>query len=142
MDELGVNIVAILVAVIANFFVGFLWYSVLFGKAWATELGFDMSVKPTGAQMARGMIFMVIGQFLLAWVFAHNIAAWSFVPGTKEMGSVGTIMSSTIFTWLGFYIPQDLSGVAWEKHSWKLFAINAGYHFVTLLVASTILVLM
>ena len=77
--------VAILVAVVANFILGFLWYTPLFGKAWAKELGFDMSVKPPASTLVKGMIFMVIGNFFLAYVLAHNIAAWSFVPGIDKM---------------------------------------------------------
>jgi hypothetical protein len=48
-------------------------------------------------------------------------------------------MNSAVFTWLGFYVPTDLSTVAWERKSWKLFWINTGYHFTMLLVASVIL---
>ena len=134
--------VAVLVAVVANFILGFLWYTPLFGNAWAKEMGFDMSVKPPGSVMARGLIFMVIGNFLLAYVFAHNIGAWSFVPGMESMSPAMKVVNSTVFTWLGFFVPGDLSRVAWEKHSWKLFGINTGYHFVMLLIASIILTYM
>ena len=130
---------AVLVAVVANFILGFVWYTPLFGKTWARELGFDMTIKPTGAQLAKGMIFMVIGNFFMAYVFAHNMAAWSFVPGSDQMSPSANIMSAAVFTWLGFYLPSDLSTVAWEKRSWKLFGINTSYHFLTLLVAALIL---
>jgi hypothetical protein len=140
--ELGINYVAILVAVVANFILGFLWYTPLFGKAWARENGFDMSRKPTGGEMAKGMITMVIGNFLMAYVFAHNMAAWTFVPGMDVMPAIATILNSALFTWLGFYLPVDLSAVAWENKSWKLFWINTGYHLAMLLVAATILTLM
>lgn len=142
MEELSINYIAILVAVVANFFLGFVWYTPLFGKAWAKEMGFDTTIKPSGGQMAKGMIFMVIGNFLMAYVFAHNIAAWSFVPGIEELGDIGNIMNSAIFTWLGFYLPVDIGVVTWEQKSWKLFWINTGYHLVMLLVAATILVYM
>ena len=137
-----INMVAILVAVVANFILGYIWYTPLFGKAWAIESKFDTSIKPTGGEMAKGMIFMVIGNFFMAYVFAHNIAAWSYVPGTKEMSPFANIMSATVFTWLGFYLPVDLGAVAWERKSWKLFGINTGYHFMTLLVAAVILTYM
>ena len=137
-----INITAILVAVVANFFLGFIWYTPLFGKAWAKEMGFDTSVKPPTSALVKGMIFMVIGNFFLAYVFAHNIAAWGYVPGVKEMPKMSNVMSSTIFTWLGFYFPVDIGAVAWEKKSWKLFGINTSYHFVMLLVASLILTYM
>jgi Protein of unknown function (DUF1761) len=87
------------------------------------------------------MISMVIGNFLMAYVFAHNIAAWTFVPDMNEMTASGTILHSAIFTWLGFFLPVDLGTVAWENKSWKLFFINTGYHLATLLVAATILTL-
>jgi hypothetical protein len=142
MEELNINITAVLVAAIANFILGFLWYTPLFGKAWAKEIGIDMTRKPTGGEMAKGMTFMVVGNFFMAYVFAHNNAAWSFVPGANEMSTSLTIINAAFFTWLGFYLPVDLSRVAWEKASWKLFGINTGYHFLTLLVAATILTLM
>jgi hypothetical protein len=142
MEEIHVNMMAILVAVVANFILGFVWYTPLFGKAWAKELGFDTSVKPPTSVLVKGMVFMVIGNFLMAWVFAHNMAAWSFVPGANTMSPMATIMSSSIFTWLGFYVPVDLSSVAWEMRSWKLFFINTGYHLMMLLVAATILTYM
>lgn len=142
MEELGINITAIIVATIANFILGFLWYTPLFGKAWAKEMGFDMSVKPPASALAKGMIFMVIGNFLMAYVFAHNTAAWSFVPGAKDMTPMEKVMDAAIFTWLGFYFPVDLGAVAWEQKSWKLFGINTGYHFAMVLVAAIILVYM
>ena len=142
MEEMHINFVAILVAVVANFILGFLWYTPLFGKAWAKEMGFDTTVKPTSGQMAKGMIIMVIGNFFLAFVFAHNIAAWSYVPGMSEMSQLTSIMNAAGFTWLGFYLPVDLGAIAWENKSWKLFAINTGYHFAMVLVAAVILTVM
>ena len=92
--------------------------------------------------MAKGMVFMVVGNFLMAYVFAHNMVAWSFVPGMDQMPKVGSVMNSAIFTWLGFYLPVDIGIVTWEKRSWKLFGINTGYHLAMLLVAATILAYM
>jgi len=142
MEEMHINLVAVLVATVANFILGFVWYTPLFGKAWAKEMGFDTNFKPAKGEIARGMIFMVIGNFLMAYVFAHNNAAWSYVPGVKEMSPITTIMNATLFTWLGFYMPVDLSAVAWERKSWKLFGINTVYHFLMLFVAAAILVYM
>lgn len=142
MEQMNINFVAILIATVANFILGFIWYTPLFGKAWAKEMGFDLNIKPTGSQMAMGMAIMVVGNFLMAMVFASNHAAWDFVPGMSEMSVSGKIMNAVGFTWLGFYLPVDLGAVAWEKKSWKLFAINTGYHFAMLLVAAIILEMM
>lgn len=140
--EMHINMVAVLVAVVANFFLGFLWYSPLFGKAWAKEMGFDLSVKPPASVMIKGMVIMVIGNFFMAYVFAHNNMAWSFVPGAKDYSAMDTILSSSIFTWLGFYLPVDLNRIAWERASWKLFFINTVYHYLAVLVAAIVLTYM
>src|SRR4051812_33404386 len=102
---------AIFVAVIVNFFLGFLWYTPLFGKIWGREMGFDMNKKPDPKVLIKGMVFMVIGNFFFAWVFAHNIAAWTFVPGANAMGPVPSALSAAIFTWLGFYFPGHLGAI-------------------------------
>jgi hypothetical protein len=139
---LTVNYLAIVVATIANFFFGFLWYTPLFGKTWAKELGIVVTGKPPAGALAKGMILNVIGNFLMAYVFAHNNAAWSFVPGMDQMSAGSTILTSAIFTWLGFYVPTDLNTVAWENRSWKFFAINTSYHLGMVLIAAAILTLM
>lgn len=143
MPDIQINFVAILIVVVANFFFGFLWYTPLFGNAWAKEMGFNMDEKPPAGAMIKGMVIMVIGQFLMAWVFAHNIAAWNPVTWGLEHSEVpgwSNALMAAIFTWLGFFVPQDLSVIAWENKSWKLFFINTGYHFFTLLIAAMILV--
>ena len=139
MEELPISMTGILVTVVVTFVFGFLWYSVFFGKAWATEMKFDMTVKPPASTMIKGMAFMVIGNFFMAFVFANNNAAWSFVPGMDKMGMAESVMNAAGFTWLGFFLPGDLSRVAWERHSWKLFGINTVYHLLNLVLAAVIL---
>ena len=137
--ELKINMMAILVTVVVNFIIGFIWYTPLFGKIWGKEMDFDPNMKPDNKVMFKGMAFMVIGNFLFAWVFAHNIAAWMFVPGMKEMSTISNASMSAVFTWLGFYFPGHLSATVWENKSWKLFFINTGYSLVTLFAAALIL---
>ena len=138
METININFIAIIVAVVANFIFGFVWYTPLFGKAWAKEMGFDPNEKPKSSEMTKGVVFMLIGNFFLAWVLAHNIAAWDHVP--SDMTANANAISAAIFTWLGFFFPVDLGSVAWEKKSWKLFGINTSYHFLSLLVVAMILV--
>ena len=88
------------------------------------------------------MLFMVIGNFLFAYVLAHNIAAWSYVPGIEEMGLMPNVLNTAFFTWLGFYLPGELGATVWEKKSWKLFGINTSYHLVSLLVVAGTIIYM
>ena len=136
---MGINMTAILVAVVVNFVLGFIWYTPLFGKIWGREMGYDPNEKPDQSVMLKGMAFMVVGNFFFAYVLAHNMAAWEYVPGIEEMSTMTSVLNAAIFTWLGFYLPGDLGATVWEKKSWKLFGIDTGYHLVSLLVVAAIL---
>jgi len=59
--EIPINYLAVGLAVIANFVLGWLWYTPLFGKAWAKEMKFDTSETPKVGVMLRGMALMIIG---------------------------------------------------------------------------------
>ena len=145
MPIIEINWLAILIAVVANFFLGFIWYTPLFGKAWAKEMGFDMTQKPPASAMIKGMVIMVIGNFLLAYVFAHNIAVWDPVTWGQAPSPASPAAfagTAAFFTWLGFFLPLDLNSIAWEQKSWKLFFINTGYHLLNLVVVALILVMM
>ena len=137
--EFKINIAAVLVAVAVNFVLGFIWYTRLFMKAWTKEMGYDPSMRPDKKTMMKGMAFMIIGNFLFAWVLAWTMAGWQFIPNAKEMGPLVNGINSAIFLWLGFFVPVHLSAIVWEKKTWKLFAINGGYHLASLLAAALIL---
>lgn len=142
MPTIHINFIAILIAVVANFILGFIWYTPLFGKVWGKEMGFDMTRKPPASALIKGMIFMIIGNFLMAWVFAHNMAVWNPVTWGLPPSEVSPAQNATaaaIFTWLGFFFPTDLGTVAWESKSWKLFFINTGYHLASLFLVAMIL---
>ena len=68
MEPIKINIIAILIAVVVNFILGWLWYTPLFGKLWGREMGYDMNEKPASSELMKGMVFMIIGNFLFAWV--------------------------------------------------------------------------
>ncbi len=139
--EIHVNYLAILAAIVANMVLSFLWYGPLFGKAWAKQVGLPMDQKPAPSVMVRAMILMVVGSFLTAYVLAHSAEVWR--PSTWKAGPDEANWTyghaAGFFTWVGFYVPQLLNSVAWEMKSWKLFGINAGYHFVALQAMGMIL---
>jgi len=135
------NWLAIGAAVVSNIVIGLLWYGPLLGKAWMRETGVSPDHKPDPAAIKRSMLLMMVGAFLTAWVLAHTVAIWrpsTWNAGTDAANAVYGL-SSAFFTWIGFFVPVLLAGVAWENKSWKLFGINAGYHLVALLAAAMIL---
>ncbi len=136
---LHINIVAVIVAVVINFIFGFIWYTALFSKAWTKEMGYDPNIRPDKKAMLKGMVLMIIGNFLFAWVLAFYLKGWQYIPGAKEMSPLLIGINSAISVWIGFFVPVHLSRVVWEKHSWKLFFINSGYHLFATGIAALIL---
>ena len=142
--KLLINYGAIAVAALAYFFIGWLWYSMfLFGKAWAKELKLPADFKPTPAAMVKSMLLMLAGCFLTSYVLTHAIQVWRpsvwGVTGVEDGPSYLYGIMAAGFTWVGYYLPLHLNGVAFEQKSWKLFGINAGYHFVALQAVGQIL---
>lgn len=144
MPNIQPNFLAIIIATIAGFMLSYVWYSVLFAKAWKQEMGFTNEPEPTGSKLAKALIMTITGVFFIVFVFSNNMQVW--MPSTwgldqPNMPIAEQVISATLFTWLGFFVPVQLNSVAWAKHSWKLFAINSGFYFVLLLIISLILLL-
>lgn len=132
---------AIGAAVASNIVIGFLWYGPILGNAWMKEMGIAPDFKPDVALLKRSMLLMIISALLTAIVLACGIEMMR--PSTWKAGTDAPNAAygfyAALFTWIGFYVPMLLGGVAWESRSWKWFGINAGYHFAALLAAGMIL---
>lgn len=134
---------AIGIATFAFFFIGMIWHTFLFGNAWAKEMGFSRDMEVPKGHLIRSLFLNLLGNFFLVYVLAHNTAAWdahSWGHDTNFVEPAQAAVMSALFTWLGFFVPQDLGVVSWQMKSWKLFFINTGYHLVSLLAVSFILV--
>lgn len=137
-----VNWLAIVVAAVAAFAIGFVWHGPLFGKTWARLVGIDISPeamekwKASGKTMTKSYVLTIVGSLITAYVLSHFItmAATFF-----ESPGVGRGLSTAFCAWLAFVAPVSLSRVLWEGKSWKLWFINAGYYLVSLLVMGAIL---
>lgn len=105
----------------------------------------DDNIQVTSKMMITSLGLNIIGTFLMVWVFSHNIAAWNPLTwGYEEvfMSPTSAALSAAIFTWLGFYVPQDFNKVSFAGRSWKLFFIDTSYNLCTLLISAFVLVFM
>ncbi|EKO61462.1 PF08570 family protein [Leptospira kirschneri str. H2] len=139
--ELHINYLAVLAAVITNFILGSVWYGPLLGKTWIKEMGLPSNFQPNQKEMFRSMGLMIVGSILTAYVLFYTTNVWrasSWKAGEDQAAWVYGFYSG-IYTWLGFYVPLLLNSVAFENKSWKLFAINAGYNFISLQAVAMIL---
>ncbi|GBF39081.1 DUF1761 domain-containing protein [Leptospira johnsonii] len=140
LPVIPLNYLAILVGVLANVVIGFLWFGPIFGKVWMKEMGYE-NMEPDTKSMMKSMGIMIVGSFLTAYVLAHSLFVWKpsswNLPGDGPAWMYGAY--AAFYIWLGFYIPMLLGSVAWESRSWKLFFINAGYNLVSLAAIGQIL---
>lgn len=133
-------------AMLFNIVLGFLWYNPKLptGRIWVLETGMDVDAKPSGRAMAMTMGLMLVGVFLTMFVLAHVVVAFRDAylldDATYQLSWADGLMGG-FFTWLGFYLPVQLNGVAFERKSWSLTMVNAGYYLVALLAAGLILAL-
>jgi hypothetical protein len=142
MPDIQLNLFAIALAVVVNFFLGYVWYTPLFGKRWLQAVGLPAGHSAQGSELAKGLLGNLLGCTLIAFVLANNMAVWT--PSTWGVQAAGPsaisqALQAAGFTWLGFFLPPLLNGVLWERRSWALLAINGGYYFVSLLLAAMLL---
>ena len=136
-----VNWVAVLVAVVASFVFGWLWYGPLFGKKWAALMKFPPDMKPDKKVMMRGMVLMIIGTLLTSYTVVYVSDIWrpSVWGGSGDAAGYVYGLATAFWVWLGFYVPMGLSGVAWEGKGWTLFWLNEVYCFLNLLLIAMII---
>jgi hypothetical protein len=124
------NIWAVLVAALSTFLIGGLWYSpAIFGKAWMRENGF------TEEQMKHSNVVKVFGlAFVLAVIAAINLAMFMGPENKPEMGALWGFLAG--FGWVATFVGTHY---LFERRSFKLFLINAGYSVVALTIMGIIL---
>jgi hypothetical protein len=144
MPAIHVNYLAILVAVVAQMIIGFLWFGPLFGKVWARENGKPADYRPTSGEMIRATLLQILAAFLIAFVLTHSLNVWRpsvWMAGPDAPNWVYGL-NSAFFTWIGFFVPIMLSALAWGGRTWKLFLIDASGNFLILLASGMILAYM
>lgn len=139
--QIAMNLHAVCLAVAGSFLFGLIWHTVLFGKLWARLMKMPVDHKPSNSAMTQSMLIGIVGTFLMAFVMQHTLDIWR--PSVWGVGMDQPYyyygFMNGFFVWLGFFLPMQLSAVAWEGRCWKLFALNNAYHFLNLQLISMIL---
>jgi len=141
--EIPVNFFAILIAAITNMAIGFAWYSpALFGRSWMKIMGHTPEkLKKLQEKMGPLYALSFIGALLMAYILSHVIQfSASFFQGEYDIVSTG--LMSAFWMWLGFVAPVQMTDVIFGNRPWKLFYINTGYQFISMLAMGLILSIM
>ncbi len=134
MNWLGLNWLAILCAGAAYWVLGYVWYSLLFGKMYAAE-----QVRHRGERPAPtgGMGPKLLSTFVLNLLTAAAMAYLISRTGFADMGHALKIAAATGIGFAGTAI--TMSSI-WEGKSTKHWSIDAGYYFVGALLLAIILI--
>ncbi len=131
---IGVNYIAVVVAGVAIFMIGGVWYSALFRKQWIAAQGWteaDMKAAATG-NMAGMYVSQFVTSMVAAWVLA--VIMNHFVDLTPLRGALVGVLC-----WLGFTATVVYSNVVWNMKPKRLWVIDAGYYLIAYAVAGVIL---
>jgi hypothetical protein len=126
------NYWAVLLASLSTFLLGGIWYSpAVFGKAWMRENGF------TEEGMKNSNMVKIFGlALILALISAVNLAMFLGPEKDVVMGAVWGFAAG--FGWVATFVGTHY---LFERKSFTLFLINAGYSVVALTIMGVIIVL-
>lgn len=128
------NWLAVVVATVAGYFPGAIWYSKAgFLRPWAREMGIDLDNPPAnkgaGAKVAIGLIPAFAAATVMALLLHHPVPLHrGLVLGLALAG--GIVSTSFAVQYL------------YENRSWRFWAINSGYHLLQFLVMGLVYALM
>ena len=134
--DITINYLAVFVAGLVSFGIGWVWYSPsVFGTLWMQGGRMDTAMMEASKKkmpLMAGAAF--IAQLIAAYVIAH------FLPLLGIMDVTGALQFA-FWVWLGLTAVPMLGMVLWEMKSLGYYAITAGYWLIGFGVISSILVL-
>jgi hypothetical protein len=129
------NWLAIIVAALAFFALGSLWFSVFFGKQWMALNGIPEPTPERREEMKKLMMPMMLKTLVMSLVLAFLIGFLEYaigihrcVPGIKLGLALGTIAIIPLIM-ADMYLMKPL----------KLWFIDAGYHLIGIVLMSIII---
>ena len=134
MDFGNINYLAVLVAAIASFAFGALWYgTALFGQAWQKELGFTdeyLQEGNMGKIFGSSFVLMLLMSFGMGMlVQGHYTEEVDWLSGLYHGLYVGVLFVAT-----GYGV-----NILYQRRSFKLWVIDSSYQIVILALMGAIL---
>ncbi|ABC62207.1 DUF1761 domain-containing protein [Erythrobacter litoralis] len=123
MNLLDVNWLAVVLAALAGFVVGGVWYGPVMGKKWMGAVGLSE------AQIKQGNMGLIYGgafafSLLASWTLAHTFDSYA-VNGVELSVLVKVVTALGIA--IGFILPAIGTNYLFSQKSKTLFFIDAGY---------------
>ena len=134
MQQVSVNLWAVLVAAIAGMAIGFLWFGPLFGKQYMAFMNLDKKKMKEAKKKGMGKTFTIafLSTLLMSYILAHFVG---YVQATTIVD--GIVLAFQL--WLVFFATTELGMILWEGKPFKLYAIKTLHNLVSLAVMGAIL---
>lgn len=126
-----INLLAVFLAALSAFFLGYLWYTVVFVKSWQKQLGMK-SGKGSAATPNLGRL--LVGSFILEVIMALNLAVFIGPEADWKFGLMAGIAAGLGWVSLAFGV-----NYLFEGKSFQHWLINAGYNTVVFAVMGLII---
>ena len=102
---MSINYGAVLVAAVADFIIGAVWYMPIFGEIWGKIHGFDKLSKKEQDEARKAMGPWLVVQFVITVVTLLALAKLNvLLPGYS-------IYSLALLVWVGFVVPTQLAAI-------------------------------
>ncbi|MEI6057895.1 MAG: DUF1761 domain-containing protein [bacterium] len=137
MTMLPINLLAVIVAAVVAFVLGFLFHGPISGKLWMKLA----NIHPTGNEKLADMIPQM-GLNLLSNLFtAYVLAVVYLFASTSPYGSVGAWggIATALWVWVGFLVTTTSIEVIWMGRSKKLWLFEAGCSFIVMIAMGAII---
>jgi hypothetical protein len=155
------NLLAVLVAALSSFVVGFIWYNPkVFGTIWMKEAGFTQEQSEKGNMLkifGLTFVYSLMLAFIMPTIVIHQMGAFSMVGGPRFvdaakpsyfafMADYGdafrTFKHGALHGFIaGIFIALPVISIngLFEQKSWKYMAIQAGYWIVIMTIMGAII---
>ena len=139
MTFAGLNYLAIVIAAIAAWLAGAVWYMSL-GKVWTAAQG--LSLDEVQARRAKPgaylpFIYCFVAELVMAWVLAGLMAHL----GSGQVTALNGVVSGA-FCWLGFVITTIFVSNSFTMRDIRLVWIDGGHWLIVLVLMGAIIGLM
>jgi len=141
MDFGGLNYLAILVAAVAGWLIGAVWYTLL-SRQWMAALGKTTeTIKADQVASGLPMWFPFVFSFVAELVMAFVLAVLMFQPNVGPPTAAGGLVWGA-FVWVGFVLTTTAVNNAYPSRKPALTVIDAAHWLLVLLAMGLVLALM
>jgi hypothetical protein len=132
LDDIPINYLAVLLAAIAYFVIGWIWYApFLFGNQWGRH---EEKLEEPGHYSRK--IGAYVGEFIIALVIAYVLALFIEISQADEMVE-GIVVA--LWVWVGFIVTTHFSAILWGRKTVKHFFIHVGFMLLGLIAMGAVI---